>query len=496
MFNFKKEKMKEIFKYLKVSLILSFAVITISCNDDFLSPEPTARVNEDRFFTDEDQVFGAIINMYDGIQGTATTNNRENRGVQTEFYLTEMRSDNADAKSNSNADGENEQFQFPNFDVTPENSFVYNYYSSYYNIVFRANVVLQNLEVVSEENRAKFEAEAKFVRAYAYFNLVRLFGDIPLTTKIIDIDDLDTQFTRIATNKVYQLITADFEFALLHLDNNGSKNRASLAATQGLLAKVYLTNKEYLKAQVLLEALINDNKYTLENDFTNVFYNENNSEVIFSVGYISGSELDSQNFSGSFLNNAGGAANGANYATNDLVLDLDNFGGERASKTYRIDPLQEDKFQNIKYLPDGQDGGVDGRTFSSSTNLLFTGNDWIILRYSDILLMHVEAIMANNLDTAAPAALSSFKQVRDRAALTDPFTTITKEELLLERRVELAFENHRFFDLIRFEKAQEILAAFSAANNGGFTTTDLLLPFPLQEIGLSGGKLNQNPGYN
>lgn len=488
--------MKKIVKYLKFNLLFfGIVLLTASCSDSFLNLDPTAAINEEKFYLTEDQVFGGIINLYDGIQGAATANNFINRGVQTEFYLTEMRSDNANAKSNSNADGENEMVQFPNFNIQPENSFVFNYYSSYYNIIFRANKVLENLSVVSDENRDKFEAEAKFVRAYAYFNLVRLFGDIPLVTTPIGIDDTEAQFTRISTDKVYELIVNDFEFAVLHLENGGSKNRASKAAAQGLLAKVYLNRKEYLKAQVLTEAIINDNNYSLETDFEDIFYNEDNDEVIFAIGYISGNQQDAQNFSGSFLNNAGGAANGANYATDNLVAALDSYGGNRATKTYRIDPIQDDKYQNIKYLPDGQDGGVDGRTFSSGTNLLYSGNDWIVLRYADILLMHAEAIMANNLDTSAAAALSSFQKVRDRAGLTTPVATITKEELLLERRVELAFENHRFFDLIRFGKAQDVLAAHSAANNGGFSATDLLLPIPQQEIGLSLGKLQQNPGY-
>ena len=109
--------------------------------------------------------------------------------------------------------------------------------------------------------------------------------------------------------------------------------------------------------------------------------------------------------------------------------------------------------------------------------------------------MHVEAILAGGQQTSATAAINSFQRVRNRAGLTTPVTSITKEDLLAERRVELAFENHRFFDLVRFGAAQQVLSAFSDANGYSFNATDLLLPIPQREINLSNGLMSQNPGY-
>jgi hypothetical protein len=103
--------------------------------------------------------------------------------------------------------------------------------------------------------------------------------------------------------------------------------------------------------------------------------------------------------------------------------------------------------------------------------------------------------MAGANETIDPAALASFQAVRDRAGLTTPVTIVTKDLLLNERRVELAFENHRLFDLMRLGVAQDVLSAFSTANGYGFTSTDILLPIPQREIGLSLGALTQNPGY-
>jgi hypothetical protein len=114
---------------------------------------------------------------------------------------------------------------------------------------------------------------------------------------------------------------------------------------------------------------------------------------------------------------------------------------------------------------------------------------------ADVLLMHVEAILAGADVTSSSSAIASFKRVRDRAGITTPITSITKQELLDERRVELAFENHRWFDLIRMGVAESVLGTFATDNGIVFSSSDLLLPIPQREIGVSFGKLTQNPGY-
>ena len=109
--------------------------------------------------------------------------------------------------------------------------------------------------------------------------------------------------------------------------------------------------------------------------------------------------------------------------------------------------------------------------------------------------MHVEAILAGGAVTQSSNALESFQEVRNRAGLTDIVEEVTSEQLLIERRVELAFENHRIHDLKRFGAAQQVLTDFSNANGHSFSATDLLLPLPQFEVNLSNGLLTQNPGY-
>jgi len=471
-------------KYISFLFVLAF--LLASCSEEFLDPIPTSAISGASYFTTEAQLETAVINMYDGIQGVNSTSSNDNHSIQVEFYLTEMRSDNTRTKAS-----EGEAAQFENYSIESTNGIVDDYYRSCYDIIYRANTVLENLDVASGANATLFEAEAKFVRAYAHFNLVRLFGDIPMIDKLVKVSESDIQYNRVAQSAVYDFIVSDLQTAVNGLENN-SINRASKAAAQALLAKVYLTRgSNYADAQALCESIVSSGAFSLEPNFKDIFYTEGNNEVIFAIGYESDNVNDSQNFSAEWLN-AVGRSSGVNYVTAEARTAFDNFGGDRSAYSYRQDALQPLQYQVVKYLPDGdEDLGID----AVSSDPTSAGNDWIVLRYADVLLMHVEAIMAGNSTTNASTAISSFQAVRDRAGLTTAVTSISKQELMDERRVELAFENHRFFDLVRFGAAQEVLSSFSADNSYGFSATDLLLPIPQREINLSNGALTQNPGY-
>ena len=477
-------------KQIKTVLILLVTFVSISCEDTYLSPSLTTGINADSYFANDSEIEAGVLNIYDGIQGVNAlqiTNNDLNHGVQIEFYVTEMRSDNTETKSN---EGEAAQFEF--FDIRSTNGIVADYYRSYYNVIFRANLVLDNLTNASASKAPTYEGEAKFLRAYAYFNLVRLFGDIPYVDKLISPLDTETAFTRVASTQIYDLIVADLQTAVINLSDGGPNDRASKAAAEGLLAKVFLTLGRYSEAQTLLESVMDNSRgFGLETNFKDIFYNEGNNEVLFAIGYLADTRNDSQNFSTEWLN-AVGRTSGVNYVSLDAKTALDTYGGNRTLYSYREDQAQAGKYQVIKYLPDGD---TDLGIAPTSSDPRSAGNDWIVLRYADILLMHVEAIMAGGASTTSSNAIASFQQVRTRAGITTPVTSITADELLLERRVELAFENQRFFDIVRFGKANDIFTAFSAANGLGYTSTDLLLPIPQIEIGLSNGLLSQNPGY-
>lgn len=473
----------------KIKIISSFiliALFTASCGSDFLSPIPTDAVDGENYYLNDGQLLTGVLNMYDGIQGANALedDDKKNQGVQFEYYLTEMRSDNTRTKSS-----EGEAAQFEKYTIAATNGIVADYYLSYYNVIFRANTVLAHLDVASDANRAIYEGEAKFVRAYSYFNLVRLYGDVPYVDHVLGINDKETQFTRVPQAQIYTLIISDLKTAIAANLPNTNKNRASKAAAQALLAKVYLTlHTNYLEAQQLCEAVIGSS-YSLQTNFKDVFFTENNSEIIFAIGYVSDNKFDSQGFSAEWLNSVG-RSSGVNYVTNEARAALDLGGGNRKDYSYRTDPGQPSQTQVVKYLPiaDATLGIV-----ASASSPRLAGNDWIVLRLADVLLMHTEAIMAGNNSTTN---VTSYNKVRLRAGLlADADGEITKQELLDERRVELAFEDQRFFDLVRFNVAQTVLSAYSNANGYSFTATDLLLPIPQREINISGGLLKQNPGY-
>lgn len=492
MLNFNRRKTK-LMKQIKI-FSLCLAVLLGSCD---LDPDPISAATIDDFFNDDDEILAGIINIYNALQGSNPLEGEDGfnnpfLGIQIEYQMGEVLSDNARTKS-----GSPQGFDFETFTVTPQTAAVITYYRSMYRIIFTANVVLENLENASSENANRFEAEARFLRAYAYFNLVRFYGDVPLVDRVLQpaIDeDIEVAFTRVDEDQIYDFILSDLQFAVASDLVNSSRTRASKAAARTFLAKVYLTlGTNYLDAQRLLEEVIDSGDYGLEPNFFDVFYTEANDETIFAIGFDDVNVDDSQGFSAEFLD-AVGRGTGSNYATDELVAAFAASGGNRGQFTFRVDPGNPDRFQTVKFLPI-VDENVGVTEDLVPANPRIAGNDWIVTRYADVLLLHVEAIMAGGTSTSAPGALESFQAVRNRAGLTDPVTEITRDDLMNERRVELAFENHRFLDLKRFGVAQEVLSAFSAANSHDFQAFELLLPIPAAEIAISQGLLTQNPGY-
>ena len=489
-------------KHIKFLLLAITGALVISCDsDEFLNPLPDSAIVADTFYESDADVFAGIIGIYDALQGvnenTESSSIRFNRGVQLEYLLTEHRSDNTRSKTL-----EGSRADFHRYIVEPENIQSEDYYQSMYEIIFRANSVLSYIENADPSNIASYSAEAKFLRAYAYFNLVRLYGPVPLVTSVVVADDNESLFTRRSLEDVYAQIVADLQDGVANL-SNGSKSRASKAAAQGLLAKVYLTQPtpNYDGARVLCEAIVNSGEFSLEPNFRDVFYNELNDEVIFAIQYVAGNPDESQGFSSEFTSyKRQGRQDGLNIVNPNLIEDFNSHGGNRTAVSYAAFgtdaqlPIPENA-EVIKFLPEGSDiSDILNPSYGSSP--ANAGNDWIVLRYSDVLLLHAEALMGGN-DTTNNAAIDSYMEVRVRAgfdAVADRPSVLTKNDLLLERRVELAFENHRFFDLLRLGVAHDVLGAH--ASEKGYTSYNirrLLLPIPAREINLSDGLLTQNP---
>ncbi len=445
--------------------ILLLNVMWFNSCEDFLDLSPISEMATTSFYNNDSEVEAGVIAIYDGMQ----------KYVQTEWALAEMRSDNSHTRA-QRSEGEWQEFETMN--VQTINATVSDYWIDNYNVIFRANTVLANLENVSDAaSKLQFEGEAKFARALCHFNLVRAFGDVPIIDQIINYND-EAYFARDPQDEVYEFIESDLLKAIDNLPERSeiAEGRATKGAAQAVLAKAYLTIKEYAKARDLLEDVISSGDYELMANFNDVFYQELNKEIIFAVQFIPNDSRDSQKFSYQFTNS------GLNYPTEDLMNIVDSMDLRKPTLFF--------------YNPRaGAEGDWETGKYQPETLTMNQGNDWIVLRYADVLLMHAEAIMADAASTTDGSALASFNAVRTRAGLST-VSTLTKDLLLTERRIELCHENQRLYDLIRFGVAEEVLTAFSHTQEPGFEfrSTALLLPIPRREINIYPA-LDQNPGY-
>jgi starch-binding outer membrane protein, SusD/RagB family len=449
----------------KISLLFLSLLLTTACQDQ-LDLTPISGISVDTYFNNPTEVKSGVYAMYDGLQAIPLR----------EFAVTEMRSDN----TNTNLH-EGDWRQLESLDVLPTNSAVSLYYASCYNAIFRANLVLENLDVVtSDTDRKLYEGEAKFVRALTYFNLVRAFGGVPLIDKVILASE-SYSYARATEQEIYSLIISDLTTAKNQLTGRSGvpEGRATTGAAAALLAKVYLTTKDYANAKSLLDALVAGTEYALRPVYRDVFYTERNVEIIFAMQYINDNAAESQDYSREFTTS--GTARGLNYPTSNFKAAV-TAGDLRIATLYHPTRTSE-----------------VGKFVTTSTNLTYCGNDWIVLRFADVLLMHSESILAGANATSDLEAIKSYNKIRVRAGLsvlpTDGSGSLTSQMLLDERRVELAFENHRFYDLIRFGVAESVLGAFATAEGFTFTPSDLLLPIPQREVDTSFGSITQNPGY-
>jgi len=481
-------------KHIKYLFFTVAGFIFLSCDtEEFLNPLPDSAVAVDAYFQSDADILSGIIGIYDALQGvneeTETNIGDYNRGVQFEHLLTEHRTDNT-----RNQTLEGSKSDFHRYVVNANNVESEDYYASMYEVIFRANNIMNYIDIADESNQASYTAEAKFLRAYAYFKLVRMFSDVPLVTTVVGATDKEALFTRMPEAQIYAQIIEDLKEAINVLDNS-HKSRASKAAAQGILAKVYLTQSspDYTGAQQLCEAIISSGSFGLEGNFHDVFYSELNNEIIFAIQYQTGNAEESQSFSAEFTAAfRQGREDGQNIVNDNLREDFAAYGGDRTAESYTTFGTSHEV---IKYLPDGSDITTSPPTYG--TNPKNAGNDYIALRYADVLLLHVEAVLAGGQSTSDAAALASFQKVRNRAGLTDPVSSVSKNQLLVERRVELAFENQRWFDLLRFGVADAVLSDHADEMMYIFSSRDLLLPIPAREINLSGTPplLTQNPGY-
>ncbi|UXX79807.1 RagB/SusD family nutrient uptake outer membrane protein [Reichenbachiella carrageenanivorans] len=495
--------MKNILKHITIVALIIFG----GCSDDYLDRTPLDQFTTDVFFQTDEHALQAVNAAYDPFQFWEYYSNRFQ-------YLGNIASD--DAVKGGFGASDQAQFDLINsFSIFPDNVAFKNRWQAIYVGVFRANIVLDNVPDIDMDAtlKARIIAEAKFLRALNYFNLVVAFGGVPLIDRQLGIDEQNVP--RSTTAETWAFIEKDLTEAAADLPVSygaADVGRATRGAANGLLGKALVYQEKWAGAETALKKLTTgaDAVYDLVPDYRSLFdgTNENSVESVFEIQFASGVSVlpwaTPADGNGSALNTTSGPQGagydgwGFNVPTQDLIdaYETTALGGEdpRLSATVFRDG---DVVNGIPYEAQSETGyrckkyvigdGINGSSVIDSPVNLH------VLRYADILLLLAEAL--NEQGGKEAEAETYLNMVRDRAGLTlvaGNNQAALRSLILQERRIELAMEGERFFDLVRTGEAATVLAAvgFEAPKHN-------LMPIPQAEMDVNTALAgNQNPGYN
>lgn len=429
--------MKKLITYLLVG------ITAISCTDDFTDLAPISNRNEAQFYNTANDFIVAINASYAGLQDD---------GVYGRAYWTmfEMRSDNTD--QGPDATGLAAQYaEINRFTEDPLNQQITAAWISSYKVIANCNIILERIQSVEmdESLKQRVIGEALFLRSLMYYQLAVAFGNIPLQLEPFTAGE---ELDQVDAMTVYDQLITDLGSAEDNLPVSypvSDIGRATKGAAATLLSKVLLTKGQNAAAEVVLRRIIDNYGYGLVDSYENIWgiNNENNTESIFEVQFMGGGIGQGSAFTNEFSPSAflqTGSGFGRNRPTQALInsFDPEDERFEASIGTSYINAQGEVTLANFvrKYESD-----------PSSEN--DSDVNFIVFRYADVLLMLAEA------KGESEESYQLINEVRERAGLLgiDSSTPGTfKEKLLHERQLELAFENHRWADLRRFDFEREV----------------------------------------
>ncbi len=507
-----------------LSLLLCIGLFSCSKIIDLHSE---SNLNANQYYRTVDEVQIALTGCYNGMQ----------KPMYYEWQMTDLRTDVSKLGSPGSTSSISQDLtDLDIFIPATTHQNLYNYWLKTYTNIRNANIVLQKLGIeydttagainfnpispilqdnssfIADTKRKSLAAEALFIRAYHYFNLVRLYGGVFLIHTPVSADSAK-MINRSSVASIYKIIEADLKTATTYLNTNkfgsipaNDIGKVTSWSAKALLAKVHLTRGRKAEAILLLQDVISNSGYGLQPNYADIFSpaNEMNNEILFAVRYKAGNYGLGSSFGNDFAPSSSGSivingdGNGNNTPTFELATQLtgDNRGNQMIG-------IFATRYYAKKYLTPvivGDDGE----------------SDWPVLRYADVLLMMAEA------KGYTPESIGYINQIRIRAGLANSIANSVptfEADLSKERKLEFAFENHRFFDMVRYNTTLTTITAeqtmkdhFSAEYSkhyksykpvqpltyfqGNVTKERLLLPIPQHEIDTNTQlKIEQNAGY-
>ncbi len=498
-------------KYSKYLIaITAVLLLSVSCKKSFLELSPRGTALEDNFYQNESEVMQGLIAAYDVIQWGNTG------GYTMKMPLLSAASDDTGA-GGSDASDQPSWVAYDNFTLDSRIGPQGGLWSKNFTGVNRSNVILSKIENapnLSAGFKSRVIAEAKFLRAYFYFDLVRFFGRVPLITAPIPTADLYTQ-QQVEPAAIYAQIEKDLRESMNDLPpqiSDAEKGRISGGAAKAQLAKVLIYQNDNAKLSEAATLLEDINKignaygYKLLDNFADIFdpSNKFHTESILEIphsnnaawgdwGWINGGEgnvapqfIGMDSYNGPTYSSGWGfcpvTMDLVNFMRNDPRFEasiIDGLALKAAGATYN-ERYQNTNYFIKKYAP------LAAHRSSSGTAELNWGINEIEIRLADTYLLQAEALVRTN--TNLTRAQELLDAVRGRVGLGSVPATL--DNIFAERRMELAFEGHRFFDLVRSGRAATVLGPLGwRANRNEY------LPIPANEIEVTKGVITQNQGY-
>ncbi len=482
---------------MKKIAIIAITLFFASCSEEFLDLTPDNAGSANNFYQTKDQFIQAVNAAYAPLGGIHTG---------SLWLLTELRSDNGSYQQNTaDRSGVNRE-EIDEFRETDQNVNLQNFYTPSYLGISRCNIVLEKLGAATfdQVTKDRLEGEVLFLRAFYYFNLVRVFGDVPLITKVVTTpEEAFETAAKVPEAQIYTQITNDFKAAIAKLPAKAAAadlGHATTGSAKAMLAKVYLTQKNFAEATTILKTVEAEGGYVLNPNYADNFKKKNGPESIFEIQYAEGAGGKSSNFAYSFAPyNAGtvitgfallaGSGSGWNIPTQDLI---DSY--EKDDKRFAASINQTFKDAAMKVVP-----YVQKYTNPPYLERFNTWDNFPVTRLADVLLMQAEALNEASFPNAE--AFTLLNRVRTRAGLaaktadnSDPLLKVVSQAdfrtaIAQERRIELAFENHRWFDLVRTGQADVVLKAHGVKQKAlksyvlpaSYSNISLKYPFPFRE---------------